>query len=125
VVKYDSKAFKKAVGLNGVGTKAVNALSEHFLVESYRDGQKKKALFSRGELVQDAKLAKTDEKDGTFIEFTPDTKIFKNFNFKVPYLQKLFWNYCYLNRGLTIHFNNEKFMSGKRVERSAGRQYGK
>jgi len=109
--KYDSKAFKKAVGLNGVGTKAVNALSEHFLVESYRDGQKKKALFSRGELVQDAKLAKTDEKDGTFIEFTPDTKIFKNFNFKVPYLQKLFWNYCYLNRGLTIHFNNEKFMS--------------
>jgi len=109
--KYDSKAFKKAVGLNGVGTKAVNALSDHFLVESYRDGQVKKAVFSKGELKQDAKVGKSDEKDGTFIEFAPDASIFKNFNFKVPYLQKLFWNYCYLNRGLTINFNNEKFMS--------------
>jgi len=109
--KYDSKAFKKAVGLNGVGTKAVNALSDHFLVESYREGQVKKAVFAKGELKQDPKVGKTDEKDGTFIEFAPDASIFKNFNFKVPYLQKLFWNYCYLNRGLTINFNNEKFMS--------------
>lgn len=109
--KYDSKAFKKSVGLNGVGTKAVNALSDHFLVESYRDGQKKKAVFAKGELLQDAKLAKTTEKDGTYIEFTPDSNIFKNFNYKLPYLQKLFWNYCYLNRGLTIHFNNERFHS--------------
>lgn len=109
--KYDSKAFKKSVGLNGVGTKAVNALSDHFLVESYREGQRKRAVFAKGELLKDEKVAKTTEKDGTFIEFTPDASIFKNFNFKVPYLQKLFWNYCYLNRGLTIHFNNEKFIS--------------
>ena len=109
--KYDSKAFKKSVGLNGVGTKAVNALSDHFLVESYREGQRKKAVFAKGELVEDARIGKTDEKDGTYIEFIPDAKIFKNFNFKVPYLHKLFWNYCYLNRGLTIHFNNEKFVS--------------
>ncbi|MBI3135458.1 MAG: type IIA DNA topoisomerase subunit B [Bacteroidetes bacterium] len=109
--KYDSKAFKKSVGLNGVGTKAVNALSDHFLVESYRDGQRKKAVFAKGELLKDEKVAKSTEKDGTFIEFIPDGSIFKNFNFKVPYLQKLFWNYCYLNRGLTIHFNNEKFFS--------------
>lgn len=109
--KYDSKAFKKSVGLNGVGTKAVNALSDHFLVESYREGQRKKAVFAKGELIKDEKVAKTTEKDGTFIEFTPDASIFKNFNFKLPYLQKLFWNYCYLNRGLTIHFNDEKFIS--------------
>ena len=109
--KYDSKAFKKSVGLNGVGTKAVNALSGHFVVESYREGQKKRAAFSKGELLEDAKIVKTTEKDGTFTEFTPDKSIFKNFNYKLPYLQKLFWNYCYLNRGLTIHFNGEKFMS--------------
>ncbi len=109
--KYDSKAFKKSVGLNGVGTKAVNALSDHFMVESYRDGQKKKAVFAKGELRKDEKIGKSTEKDGTYIEFTPDASIFKNFNFKVPYLQKLFKNYCYLNRGLTIHFNNEKFYS--------------
>jgi topoisomerase IV subunit B len=109
--KYDSKAFKKSVGLNGVGTKAVNALSDHFLVESYREGQKKRAVFSKGELIENARQAKTDEKDGTYIEFVPDAKIFKNFNFRVPYLHKLFWNYCYLNRGLTIQFNNDKFIS--------------
>jgi topoisomerase-4 subunit B len=109
--KYDSKAFKKSVGLNGVGTKAVNALSDHFMVESYREGKVKKAVFKKGELKQDAKLEKTDEKDGTYIEFVPDASIFKNFNFKAPYLHKLFWNYCYLNRGLSIYFNGEKFIS--------------
>lgn len=109
--KYDSKAFKKSVGLNGVGTKAVNALSDYFKVESYREGQIKRAQFKKGELIKDEKVAKTAEKDGTYIEFTPDASIFKNFNFKIPYLQKLFKNYCYLNRGLTIHFNNEKFHS--------------
>ena len=83
--KYDSKAFKKSVGLNGVGTKAVNALSDHFMVESYRDGQKKKAVFAKGELRKDEKIGKSTEKDGTYIEFTPDASIFKNFNFKVPY----------------------------------------
>ncbi len=109
--KYDSKAFKKSVGLNGVGTKAVNALSDHFMVESYREGKVKKAVFKKGELKQDAKLEKTDEKDGTYIEFVPDAGIFKNFNYKAPYLHKLFWNYCYLNRGLSIYFNGEKFIS--------------
>jgi topoisomerase-4 subunit B len=109
--KYDSKAFKKSVGLNGVGTKAVNALSDHFMVESYREGKVKKAVFKKGELKQDAKLEKTDEKDGTYIEFVPDSTIFKNFNYKAPYLHKLFWNYCYLNRGLSIYFNGEKFIS--------------
>lgn len=109
--KYDSKAFKKSVGLNGVGTKAVNALSDYFKVESYREGQIKRAQFKKGELIKDEKVTKTAEKDGTYIEFTPDASIFKNFNFKIPYLQKLFKNYCYLNRGLTIHFNNEKFHS--------------
>lgn len=109
--KYDSKAFKKSVGLNGVGTKAVNALSDHFLVESYREGKVKKAVFKKGELKLDAKLGKTNEKDGTYIEFIPDASIFKKFDFKAPYLHKLFWNYCYLNRGLTIHFNGDKFIS--------------
>ncbi|MEX1003086.1 MAG: DNA topoisomerase IV subunit B [Crocinitomicaceae bacterium] len=109
--KYDSKAFKKSVGLNGVGTKAVNALSDRFLVESIRDGEKKRAIFEKGELIEDAPIEKTDEKNGTFIEFIPDTGIFKNYKFRTTYLEKLFWNYCYLNRGLSIYLNGEKFIS--------------
>mgnify|MGYP003644558888 CR=1 FL=1 len=109
--KYDSKAFKKSVGLNGVGTKAVNALSENFIVSSTRDGEKKTAVFSQGELIEDRKIEKTDERNGTFIQFIPDTTIFKNYKFRIPYLQKLFWNYCYLNRGLAIYFNGEKYVS--------------
>ncbi len=109
--KYDSKAFKKSVGLNGVGTKAVNALSSHFMVYSVRDGEKKEAAFSRGELISESKVEKTDEQNGTFVEFYPDEQIFKKFNYKVPYVVKMIWNYCYLNRGLAIHFNGEKFQS--------------
>ena len=109
--KYDSKAFKKSVGLNGVGTKAVNALSENFIVESMREGELKRAVFQKGELVEDNKLVKTEERNGTYFEFIPDTGIFKNYKFRVPYLQKLFWNYCYLNRGLAIYYNGEKFIS--------------
>lgn len=109
--KYDSKAFKKSVGLNGVGTKAVNALSSHFMIYSVRDGEKKQAAFSRGELVEESKVEKTDESNGTYVEFIPDDQIFKKFNFKSPYLIKMFWNYCYLNRGLSIYFNGEKFQS--------------
>lgn len=109
--KYDSKAFKKSVGLNGVGTKAVNALSSHFMVYSVREGDKKRAVFSRGELVEEAKIEKTTEVNGTYVEFIPDDTIFRKFNFKSPYLIKMFWNYCYLNRGLTIHFNGEKYQS--------------
>ena len=109
--KYDSKAFKKSVGLNGVGTKAVNALSGHFKVESYRDGEMKRAVYKSGELIEDDKIVKTDEKNGTFIEFIPDKAIFKNYKYRTPYLQKLFWNYCYLNRELAIYFNGEKYIS--------------
>jgi len=109
--KYDSKAFKKSVGLNGVGTKAVNALSSHFMVYSVRDGEKKSATFVRGVLTEDPKIEKTDERNGTFVEFYPDEQIFKKFAFKVPYIEKMIWNYCYLNRGLAIYFNGEKFQS--------------
>ncbi len=109
--KYDSKAFKKSVGLNGVGTKAVNALSTHFMVESYRDGKGKKAVFKRGELVEESKLFNTDEKNGTYVEFVADEEVFKKYHFKKPFLEKLFWNYCYLNRGLSIYFNGERYHS--------------
>lgn len=109
--KYDSKAFKKSVGLNGVGTKAVNALSSYFMVYSVREGEKKRAVFERGELIEDAKIEKTDERNGTYVEFFPDEQIFKKFNFKVPYMEKMVWNYCYLNRGLSIYLNGEKFQS--------------
>ncbi len=109
--KYDSKAFKKSVGLNGVGTKAVNALSSHFMVYSVRDGEKKQATFTRGELVEDSKVVKTDEQNGTYVEFIPDDTIFKKYAFKTAYLEKMMWNYCYLNRGLAMYFNGEKFQS--------------
>jgi len=109
--KYDSKAFKKSVGLNGVGTKAVNALSEHFMVYSVRDGQKKQSSFCRGELVEDLPLEVTTEPNGTYFEFIPDDTIFKKFSFRTPYLTKMMWNYCYLNRNLAIYFNGERFQS--------------
>lgn len=109
--KYDSKAFKKSVGLNGVGTKAVNALASHFMVYSVRDGKKKEAVFSRGELVEDKPLVDTDEENGTYVEFYPDENVFKKFAFKTAYLTKMIWNYCYLNRGLVIKFNGERFQS--------------
>lgn len=109
--KYDSKAFKKSVGLNGVGTKAVNALSSYFMVYSVRDGQKKGATFERGELVSEEPITETTEQNGTYVEFYPDDTIFKKYAFKAPYLIKMFWNYCYLNRGLAIYYNGEKFQS--------------
>lgn len=109
--KYDSKAFKKSVGLNGVGTKAVNALSNHFMVYSVRDGKKKQASFHRGDLTEDLEVMDTDEVNGTYVEFIPDDSIFKKYSFKTPYLEKMIWNYCYLNRGLGIYFNGEKFQS--------------
>jgi len=109
--KYDSKAFKKSVGLNGVGTKAVNALSSSFKVYSVRDGVKKEAWFERGELVNDLKEEKTEENNGTFVQFIPDDTVFKKYAFKTAYLAKMMWNYCYLNRGLAMYFNGEKFQS--------------
>jgi topoisomerase-4 subunit B len=109
--KYDSKAFKKSVGLNGVGTKAVNALSSHFMVESYREGKGKRAIFKRGELIEASELFDTKESNGTYVEFIADEAVFKNYKYRKPYLEKLFWNYCYLNRGLSIYFNGEKYLS--------------
>jgi topoisomerase-4 subunit B len=109
--KYDSKAFKKSVGLNGVGTKAVNALSSYFMVYSVREGEKKVAEFCRGELVNESKLEKTSEENGTYVEFTPDETVFKKYVFKTAYVEKMIWNYCYLNRGLSIHYNGQKFQS--------------
>lgn len=109
--KYDSKAFKKSVGLNGVGTKAVNALSSHFMVYSVRDGEKKMAEFSKGEVLQDYPVEKTDEPNGTYVEFVPDDTVFKKFVFKLPFVEKMIWNYCYLNRGLSIYFNGQRYLS--------------
>ena len=109
--KYDSKAFQKSVGLNGVGTKAVNALSSHFSVTSFRDGKAKTAEFEKGVLVKDHKETKTDEPNGTLVQFTPDDTVFRNFHFIHEYLDNQLWNYCYLNAGLAMHFNGKKYVS--------------
>jgi len=109
--KYDSKAFQKSVGLNGVGTKAVNALSNYFKVTAFRDGKEKTAEFERGVLVQEHKEVKTTEENGTLVTFVPDDKIFKNFHFVQEYLDNQFWNYCYLNAGLVMNLNNKRYVS--------------
>lgn len=109
--KYDSKVFKKSVGLNGVGTKAVNALSGFFKVSSRREGKEKTVEFETGNLKQEFKETKTSEKDGTEVFFIPDESIFKKFKFNLEYVKNQIWNYCYLNAGLTIVFNGEKFLS--------------
>ncbi|MCO5285981.1 MAG: type IIA DNA topoisomerase subunit B [Chitinophagaceae bacterium] len=109
--KYDSKAFQKSVGLNGVGTKAVNALSQYFKVSSFRDGKGKVAEFERGVLFNNPKEQKTTELNGTEIIFTPDEKIFRNYRFLNEFLENQFLNYCYLNAGFVIHFNGKRFVS--------------
>lgn len=109
--KYDSKAFQKSVGLNGVGTKAVNALSNFFKVESFRDGQQKVAEFSQGVLTVDSEIAATEEPNGTRITFHPDGTIFKNFKFRPEYLEDQLWNYAYLNAGLSIYLNGDRYYS--------------
>ncbi|WP_266205757.1 DNA topoisomerase IV subunit B [Pontibacter kalidii] len=109
--KYDSKAFQKSVGLNGVGTKAVNALSSHFRIQSVRDGKMKAAEFEKGVLVEDFEVQESTQRNGTLTTFTPDDTIFKNFQFNPDYLEKQIWNYVYLNAGLTINFNGKKFYS--------------
>ncbi|MGE0772218.1 MAG: DNA topoisomerase IV subunit B [Cyclobacteriaceae bacterium] len=109
--KYDSAAFQKSVGLNGVGTKAVNALSNYFKVQSFRDGQTKLAEFAKGKITKDAKIGKSSEKNGTMIEFEPDNSMFKNYHFIPEYLDDLMWNYAFLNAGLTINCNGKKFYS--------------
>ncbi len=109
--KYDTKAFKKSVGLNGVGTKAVNALSDFFRVESTRDGKSKSAEFERGNLSNEELLEETSRRRGTKISFIPDESIFKKYKFRDEYVEKMLKNYVYLNPGLTIVFNGEKFHS--------------
>jgi topoisomerase-4 subunit B len=109
--KYDSKAFQKSVGLNGVGTKAVNALSEDFLVTAFREGKQRTASFKKGVLVQESKEIKTTETNGTLVVFTPDSSMFKNFHYIHEYIDGQLWNYCYLNAGLSILFNDKKYVS--------------
>ncbi len=109
--KYDSKAFQKSVGLNGVGTKAVNALSSYFKVQSYREGKTKLAEFNKGELVQDFSETESKERNGTLIAFEPDASIFKNYKYIPEFLENQLWNYAYLNAGLTIIFNGKKYHS--------------
>ncbi len=109
--KYDSLAFKKSVGLNGVGTKAVNALSNYFRVESVREEKQKAAEFSAGNLVLEEDIIETTKRKGTKVTFTPDEAIFKNYKFRNEYVLKMLKNYCYLNTGLTIIYNGEKFYS--------------
>jgi topoisomerase-4 subunit B len=109
--KYDSSAFQKSVGLNGVGTKAVNALSSYFRVQSIRDKKTKIAEFAKGEIVKDAKITDATGRNGTLILFEPDGQMFKKFHFIPEYLEEMIWNYVYLNAGLTITFNGKKFHS--------------
>lgn len=109
--KYDNKSFKKSVGLNGVGSKAVNALSSRFVVKSYRDGQMVKAEFSKGKLVKKWDIEPTNEKNGTQIEFLPDEEIFRGYHYEKETIDTMLRNYAYLNGGLTLEFNGEKFSS--------------
>lgn len=109
--KYDSRAFKKSVGLNGVGTKAVNALSTYFKVESVRDNQSKSATFEKGVLTNELPVEATTKRKGTSVIFVPDATIFKNYKFRNEYVERMLKNYVYLNPGLTIAYNGEKFYS--------------
>jgi topoisomerase-4 subunit B len=109
--KYDSKVFKKAVGLNGVGSKAVNALSFGFLAQSIREGKTKIVEYERGALINDFPIVKSDEKQGTIIKFTPDSELFGNFHFLIEYIEEMLWNYVFLNNGITILFNGNKMQA--------------
>lgn len=111
--KYDSGAFQKSVGLNGVGTKAVNALSDFFKVQSFREGDTKVAEFEKGILVSDPPVGKSSDRNGTKIVFSPDASIFKNYHFIPEYLENQMWNYAYLNSGLSIQFNGKKYFSDR------------
>jgi topoisomerase-4 subunit B len=109
--KYDSEAFQKAVGLNGVGTKAVNALSEKFRVQAYRDGKTRFAEFEAGILLQESKDLDTNDPNGTSVLFTPDSSVFKSYRWDKEFLENQIWNYAFLNAGLKIHFNGQTYLS--------------
>ncbi len=109
--KYDSKAFKKSVGLNGVGTKAVNALSSMFVVQSFRDGQSRKAEFEKGKLVKDSDIFADNTERGTYVYFVPDNTLFNDYTYNEEFIETMLRNYAYLNTGLTINFNGKKILS--------------
>ena len=109
--KYDSKVFKKSVGLNGVGTKAANALSSYFRIRSIRDGKSKLVEFEKGEIINEQPIQDNSSRKGTKVTFIPDEELFGKYRFINEYVEKMMWNYCYLNTGLTIMFNAEKFYS--------------
>ncbi|MDA0931705.1 MAG: DNA topoisomerase IV subunit B, partial [Bacteroidetes bacterium] len=109
--KYDSEVFKKSVGLNGIGTKAVNALSSYFKVQSVRDGQSKIAEFEQGNLTREEDLDEVKERSGTLVHFIPDPSIFSNYQYRPQYVEKMLWNYAYLNTGLTLNLNGQDIRS--------------
>ena len=111
--KYDSKVFKKTVGLNGVGTKAANALSSYFCIRSIRDGKSKFVEFDQGNIINDEPIQENTSRKGTRVTFVPDEELFGKYTFLNEYIEKMMWNYCYLNTGLTILYNGEKFYSEK------------
>ena len=111
--KYDSKVFKKSVGLNGVGSKAVNALSSYFKIKSIRDGKSKLVEFAKGTITNEEDIMDNSGRKGTSVSFTPDKEMFGNFRFIDDFVEKMLWNYCYLNTGLSIIFNGKKFYSEK------------
>ena len=113
--KYDTKAFKKSVGLNGVGAKAVNALSSRFVARSVRDGQMREAVFERGDLVSDTS-GPTDEENGTYIFFEPDNTLFTGYHFRIEYIETMLRNYTYLNTGLSIYYNGHRIVSRNGLE---------
>ncbi len=109
--KYDSKVFKKSVGLNGVGTKAVNALSSHFIAQSFREGESKLVEYHYGKLVREENLKTPDEKNGTLIRFTPDPEVFVGYQFRSEHIERMLWNYAFLNRGLVLSLNGKRVVS--------------
>jgi len=126
--KYNDEVFVFSVGLNGVGAKAVNALSNHFLIRSHREGRFREARFSRGGLIKERKGACEGHEDGTYVEFVPDEEIFHDYDFVDEYIEQRMWNYAYLNRNLKLYFNGAKFESKKGLqdllEKEVGRKVG-
>jgi topoisomerase-4 subunit B len=127
-VKYDSNTFQKSVGLNGVGQKAVNALSISYRAQAVREGKCKLVEFVRGKLAKEHKVLGSDERNGTYVEFTPDEELFgKAFAYRREFIEEMMWNYAYLNRGLTLNFNGKNFKSRTwrpRTSRSRSRTAG-
>ncbi len=122
--KYNDDVFQFSVGLNGVGTKAVNALSSHFLIRSYREGRYREAVFSRGELLKERKGACEGREDGTYVEFTPDDDIFSDFAFVDEFIESRMWNYACLNRNLRLYYNGKKFESKRGLQDLLEREVG-